>query len=171
LLFERGKLIVTDVQDGAALRGLLERAISASTGKAAMNAGAMLVSRAGKKPLQVVAGPIRPEMSALSGRAVAVAFITHPEKRPPSQAEMLRLLFGLTPAEVKLAASLLQANSLSEAADLIGVGRETVRSQLKSIFVKTGTRRQSQLIAMLVSLPGSIRGDNGVINTPRNSNF
>ncbi len=48
---------------------------------------------------------------------------------------------------------LLDGKSLLEAAELNNVGKETVRSQLKSIFGKTGTRRQSELIGLLARLP------------------
>ncbi len=81
-------------------------------------------------------------------------FITDPDQKAPARADTLRTLFRLTPAEVKLATVLLEGKSLSEAANLNQVGRETVRSQLKSIFIKTGTRRQSELIGLLLKVPG-----------------
>ena len=34
-----------------------------------------------------------------------------------------------------------------------GIGKETARSQLKSIFIKTGTKRQSELVSMLLASP------------------
>jgi DNA-binding CsgD family transcriptional regulator len=36
---------------------------------------------------------------------------------------------------------------------LNGIGRETVRTQIKSIFHKTGTQRQGELVRLLSSLP------------------
>jgi DNA-binding CsgD family transcriptional regulator len=83
-----------------------------------------------------------------------MVFITDPDQKAPAHADTLRALFHLTYAETKLAIVLLGGKSLSEAASLNRVGRETVRSQLKSIFIKTGTHRQSELIGLLLKLPG-----------------
>jgi len=56
-------------------------------------------------------------------------------------------------AEGRIALSLLEGSSLAEAAELNGVGVETARSQLKRVFLKTGTRRQAELVGLLASLP------------------
>ncbi len=115
-----------------------------------------------KRPLQIVAVPCWPETLTTPKRTAAVVFITDPDQRPLARPEALRILFGLTRAETKLAMVLLDGKSLSEAADLNDVGRETVRSQLKSIFLKTGTRRQSELIRLLLRLP---EGNTGTVLT------
>jgi DNA-binding CsgD family transcriptional regulator len=67
--------------------------------------------------------------------------------------EVLRTLFRLTPAETRLAQSILNGHSAAEAAELGGVSRETVKSQMNAIFSKTGTRRQGDLIRLLSRLP------------------
>lgn len=61
-------------------------------------------------------------------------------------------LYMLTPAERKLACKLVAGASLNEAADQLNLGRETVRSQLRSLFEKTGTNRQAQLVSLLQEL-------------------
>jgi DNA-binding CsgD family transcriptional regulator len=154
----RGELIAQERTARAALRAMLAAAINPGIGRDKSNANATLVSRSAKRPLQMVAIPLRLETSTVPEKAVAAVFITDPEQRPAARPEMLRALFGLTPAETKLATILLDGKSLSEAADGNGVGREIVRSQLKSIFLKTGTRRQSELMALMVGLPAGRTG-------------
>jgi DNA-binding CsgD family transcriptional regulator len=44
---------------------------------------------------------------------------------------------------------LLDGQKLESAARALGVGHETVRSQLKSLFAKTGTNRQADLVQAL----------------------
>lgn len=55
---------------------------------------------------------------------------------------------GLTPSERRIAHVLLDGGTPSEAADSTFLSVATVRSYLKSVFNKTGTHRQSELIAL-----------------------
>lgn len=61
-------------------------------------------------------------------------------------------LFGLTPSERLLCERLLDGDSLSEAADGLIIERETARTRLKSIFDKTSTSRQAELILLLTRI-------------------
>lgn len=54
-----------------------------------------------------------------------------------------------TGAEARLALRLLEGHDLASAAVLDGVGRETRRSQLKSLAAKLGLRRQTDLVRVL----------------------
>jgi DNA-binding CsgD family transcriptional regulator len=65
-------------------------------------------------------------------------------------------LFDLTPAEAKLAASLASGQALKSAAEASEIKFSTARSYLEQIFRKTGTKQQSQLVALLKSA-GSFR--------------
>ena len=58
--------------------------------------------------------------------------------------------YGLTPAELALAQSIAKGVSPREYADSRGVSIHTVRSQLKVVFSKTATSRQSQLAALML---------------------
>lgn len=75
--------------------------------------------------------------------------------RPPSPPpRRLRELFGLSPAEARLAAELATGASLDAVAERLGVQITTVRTQLRAVFAKTGTNRQSELIALLARVAG-----------------
>ena len=54
----------------------------------------------------------------------------------------------LSQAETRLVGELLAGGSLREISRRLGVHYETARSQLKTVFSKTGTRRQSELVAL-----------------------
>jgi len=62
-------------------------------------------------------------------------------------------LFALTASEARVAHAVTQGMSIDEIAARCGVDRETVRSQLKAVFAKTGTNRQAQLASLLAGLP------------------
>jgi DNA-binding CsgD family transcriptional regulator len=73
------------------------------------------------------------------------------DDRRPS-ADLLHGLFDLTPAEAELSRALLTGNTLQEIATERNTSIETVRKQLQSIFVKTGTSRQGNLLLLLSGL-------------------
>jgi DNA-binding CsgD family transcriptional regulator len=54
--------------------------------------------------------------------------------------------FDLTPAEARLVVHLVAGASLRSCAKALGIKYETVRSCLKSVFRKTGTHRQAELV-------------------------
>ena len=62
---------------------------------------------------------------------------------------LLKGLFDLTPAEARVAASLAAGQTVQEAAASSNIQVSTCRSYLERIFYKTGTRQQSQLVALL----------------------
>lgn len=152
LCLTNSRLVAKNQHEGATLRDLIAKAAATARFKSLSGGGAMLVLRVGKKPLQLLVSPLRSEGAALPGRAVVAVFLGAPERNPAVPAEVLRTLFGLTPAEARLAISLFEGRSLSEAAESNRVSRETVKSQLASVFLKTGTRRQSELVRLLACL-------------------
>ncbi|MDE2380534.1 MAG: helix-turn-helix transcriptional regulator [Bradyrhizobium sp.] len=64
----------------------------------------------------------------------------------------MRTVFDLTEAEARLAARLGSGQALDEIAHELRLSKETVRAQLKSVFAKTNTHRQSELAALLSRL-------------------
>ena len=111
--------------------------------------GSVAISRHGKKPFSISVHRFRCEQPTALKRAVVIVFIADSEQTLKTSPEATACLYGLTPAESRLTELLLSGLSLSEAADQNEVARETVRSQLKSIFNKTGVRRQTELLRLL----------------------
>jgi len=58
--------------------------------------------------------------------------------------------FNLSSAERQLCTLLLSGRTLRECADQLELSIETIRTRIKSIFFKTGTSRQSELISLLM---------------------
>jgi DNA-binding CsgD family transcriptional regulator len=71
---------------------------------------------------------------------------------PVPSEELLARAFSLSPAEIRLAQHLARGESLEQIAPRIGVKISTARSQLASIFTKTGLKRQARLVAVLARL-------------------
>jgi len=65
------------------------------------------------------------------------------------QMVFLQNRFNFTRAEARLVVRLATGISLKSSAKALGVGYETVRRHLKSVFLKTGTHRQAQLLLIV----------------------
>jgi DNA-binding CsgD family transcriptional regulator len=93
--------------------------------------------------------PAKPMNTPL--RRSAIVVMRDPDRRASVSAHVVGQLFGLTPAEATLATLLAQGADLDEAAAELGIRRNTARSQLQSIFMKTNAKRQSELVRMILS--------------------
>jgi DNA-binding CsgD family transcriptional regulator len=97
----------------------------------------------------------------LGERAVAAIYVTDPEQVSERPEVVLIRLYGLTPAEAKVAALIVRGMSARQAAEGLAISYNTVKSHLKRVFAKTGTKRQGDLIRLIVgraAQTGSIAG-------------
>ncbi|MEY2666081.1 MAG: hypothetical protein RLZZ384_252 [Pseudomonadota bacterium] len=83
---------------------------------------------------------------------LALILITEPNETL-SEVQLMGKLYGLSPAELRVANALLAGKSPGDYANEVGLTLNTVRSQLKNLFSKTNTCRQSELVALLSKLP------------------
>ncbi len=65
--------------------------------------------------------------------------------------KLTQQLFHLTPAETAVATHLSNGMSLEEAAEALGIKPNTARAHLRSIFSKTGVRRQTELVRLFLN--------------------
>ncbi|GGP27969.1 helix-turn-helix transcriptional regulator [Silvimonas amylolytica] len=89
----------------------------------------------------------------------ALVIIQDTAIRAMTQPHLLAQMFGLTPAEVRLAQALLENTTVEEFATSQGVSRTTVRTHLAHLFAKTGTSRQAELVRMLGLIIGFVTMD------------
>jgi DNA-binding CsgD family transcriptional regulator len=135
------------------LREALDHAISLAC--AELQPTGLCLPQPGTPPegwLRLAVAPIYFGGSSRSATCAAVWIVNTGSPSLPSD-ELLAALFGFSPAEARLARAVLTGCSASEYARHAGVRVATVRSQLHSIFVKTGVRRQAQLVALLSRVP------------------
>lgn len=71
-------------------------------------------------------------------------------------AALIQPTFGLSSAEARLVSALVAGRTLAEVATDTGVSRNTLRNQLSAIFAKTGTQRQTELVAIVVRALGAM---------------
>jgi DNA-binding CsgD family transcriptional regulator/PAS domain-containing protein len=149
-----GRLAAASPDATRQLHGLIMRA--ASPGRETRVGGSMAVTSPKRRvPLSLTVAPLRMHrFEFLRDRLAAIACVVDPESgaSPPQRA--LRDLFGLTPAESKVAMALFEGRTSKEAADHLGLSFHTVRVHLAHIFGKTQTNRQSELVRLMMGVTG-----------------
>lgn len=144
-------------RDDSALRQAIQEALATGAGRSGDGGHHLLVTRpSGKRPLSVLVTPLFPEdmtgTSRLAGpRPAASILVTDPENDGPETLTAAARMHGFTEAEATLVNALLAEGSLPRAAGRLGVSHETARSHLKSVFAKSGTNSQAQLVRLILT--------------------
>src|SRR5215469_10236182 len=94
--------------------------------------------------------------SRLAPRASAALFVTVKNGGAGPPAESIAAVFDLSPAEIRILQRLLAGRAPAEIADDLAVALPTVRKHLASIFAKTDTSRQSDLVRLATQLAGPV---------------
>src|ERR1700691_1002866 len=107
----------------------------------------IIVQRLAKRPLIIRALPLDSAARGPFLGARALLVFTDWDHRNRPQIDMLSRTFGLSPSEAKLASLIAAGISPEQAAEELGIARETARNQLKDVFSKTFTHGQGELVA------------------------
>ena len=116
--------------------------------------GCLRVNRSLGQPLALLVAPLHEAGSDRQGlQAGVLVFIHDPDHAPKLLADPLCWHFELTLAQARLAAALAAGYSVAECAETLGISVATARTHLRDIFAKTGARRQSDLVRLLLASP------------------
>jgi DNA-binding CsgD family transcriptional regulator/PAS domain-containing protein len=160
LRLRNGELEASNPREARGLQVLLVGARNSEMLPGIQPGGMMWLTRTSlRSPVSVEVLPFLAVASPVPGSVSAVVFVTDLARKAPTNVATLRALWKLTEAEADLALKLLNGMTLKEAAGARQTTLSTARSQLKTILGKTGTSRQSDLIALLsrfcLLVPGS----------------
>lgn len=170
LSLRRGRVVAADASEDACLQSLIAGAGGGRTTPASPPGGAMRISRPdARTSLQIVVVPATEPIRQWAGECHALVFLIDPSSRPKERAALMRQLYGLTPAEARLADRLLEGLDVREIAEQSGITLETARFHVKRVLGKTGTRRQSELMRLMLSLPGLVATSNEMDSNTRPS--
>jgi DNA-binding CsgD family transcriptional regulator len=105
----------------------------------------------GGDPYRIVVRPVPPDTDE---RKVAFfALLYAPNGLYRISAEVLRQVYGLTPAQAAVASSLFSGRSVEETANELDLSLNTVRTHLKQIFTKCEVNSQAELLHLLAMGP------------------
>jgi DNA-binding CsgD family transcriptional regulator len=153
-----GTVVCDNSCENRELQRLVRQALNSPYGSPAAVTEAVAVSRRdGRSRLGVLVRAV--PLGALSEgqhRPAVALFIRDSERgSQPSQATLMQL-FELTPAEALLALELAGGATLDEAAETLGIRRNTARAHLRSIFAKVGVTRQTMLVRAILNSVASL---------------
>ncbi|ASM74520.1 MULTISPECIES: response regulator [Roseobacteraceae] len=85
-------------------------------------------------------------------------FLASPNRRRVSEAVLIDL-YDLTPTEARIAGALASSARKADVAAELGVSQTTIAFHMRNLFEKTGTHRQADLIALILSGPMMIKSE------------
>lgn len=144
------------------LQTLVAKAICTGIGIGIEAGGTISLSRRNSaRPLSVLVSPLPTQglkhKFQVGFSPVATLLIGDPDKAVRSPVEVIAGLYGLTPAEANLASGLVGGLTLDQYAQTQQISRNTAATHLKRILSKTGTRRQSEFVKILLTGPAAHR--------------
>jgi DNA-binding CsgD family transcriptional regulator len=92
------------------------------------------------------------EFGGDSGAYAAIVFIADGAQEVHVDPALLQSAYGLTPAEAKVAVTLLESSSAQEAAEKLGTSPNTVNTQVKQIYAKLGVDSRTRFVKLLLGL-------------------
>ncbi|MBG0808378.1 helix-turn-helix transcriptional regulator [Methylosinus sp. H3A] len=143
----RERAIITDMRVDALFAQALARLriVGAPAGLQSLPVPA----REGNRPLVLHLAPIRGAAQDVFAAGDILLIVTELTIGATPDAALLQGLFDLTPAEARVARAIAAGRPASEIAGAHGVSAETVRTQLRAVFAKTGVSRQVDLVRLL----------------------
>lgn len=116
----------------------------------------LVVPRVNRRPFAVVVVPV-PNHEDVDGRPTSLVFLGDPEITPQPDTVLLTRMYGFTHTESKVAALLMQGKTVEDLAGALRITQHTARNHLKRLFAKTNTKKQPELVHMLLSSPAFLR--------------
>ncbi len=154
-----GTIIGANMNATASLRKLIHDAVQTGTGKGLAHGGTLRLVSANGRQLQILVTPLPAGTSPFGGDAMAAIFCSEPDAVAVVGAlsQTLEIMYRMTPAEAQLTEALVNGQSLKHYADSRCVSMNTVRTQLKAVTAKTGTKRQADLVRIVLTGPAVFR--------------
>jgi len=156
LRIERGVLVAFCTRAEVQLQQMIFGAAALETGRFLQHGGALSLPRPeGRRPLSAMVAPTGVTGIFPSSRSArVVVLIEEPSRASTAPSAAFAKDHKLSPAEGELAARLVSGLSLRQAAAALGIRDSTARSHLKRVFVKTGARRQAELVRRVLTYDG-----------------
>jgi DNA-binding CsgD family transcriptional regulator len=155
LQFSRGGTLVCGTSDQTTqLSQKIHAVVSTAAGEGSDTEHLMFIERpSGKRPLMIEIAPIRDSLGELeAGLRGALVYIVDLENQKAVSIRRLSVLYALTEAEADICRQMVGGQSAAEIAKARDVTEETVRTQFKAVYAKTGVRRRADLVRLALTV-------------------
>jgi DNA-binding CsgD family transcriptional regulator len=141
--------------DTAALQAMVASCASAG-------GGYVSAAREHGHPLSLLVIPLRDIVDWLPHeQPCAIIFVTDPDAVEPPDVVQLQRQFGLTPAESRFVLEILKGDGIAAAAERLDILPGTARTHMHRVLAKTGTKRQADLVRLILLTRHGAGGFNG----------
>lgn len=145
-----GRLVASDPDVNRALRDIF---LAAGSGDAAVGVKGVAVPLVARDGERYVAHVLPLSSGARSGAglgytAAAALFVQKAALATRSPPEVIARTYRLTPMELRILLGVVEVGGVPRVAETLGIGESTVKTHLKRLYEKTGTRRQADLVKL-----------------------
>ncbi|MDY6850064.1 MAG: LuxR family transcriptional regulator [Thermodesulfobacteriota bacterium] len=155
LTSHNGRPVLTDHSCDRRLKKLLRQCLDGAISHTFAGGGSITVQRPGRLNLYLLLRPVHPAMPLLAGETdVFVAIYCHdPQAAVRLDQERLRELYGLSAAEARVVVALVATPDSENLARQCCISLNTLRSHLKSVYLKTESNSRAELMKRLLTSP------------------
>lgn len=153
-LLKAGDIMLRDQSlEAAAVPVTLGEAIRALVGEQGLDHVRLRVEgQRGRQPLFMEGFRLPSRPWSLGNVPCAILLVRPPQRDRAGIAALLSALYRMTAAEADVAIRLFEGRSRAEISDLRAVTAETLRGQIKSIYAKTGSASEADLMRLLSAI-------------------
>jgi DNA-binding NarL/FixJ family response regulator len=150
----RGLLAAVDVEADAALHDAI---CAAAAGDEAMGTKGLAMALASQDDIRYIANvlPLTSGARRQAGRAhgaTAAVFVRKAGLDMPSALETIAQAYKLTARELSVLIGIVEVGGIPDVAAVLGLSDATVKTYLRTIFRKTATSRQADLVKLVAGL-------------------
>lgn len=154
-----GRLVTSDPNADRVLRQALAGTVLGDRATTSASISLHLAARDGSHHvghlLPLTAG--RRQRFGASYDACAVLFVSKAALDTIVAPDLIRKLFKLTPTELRVFLSIVEIGGVPDVARSMGIAESTIKTHLARIFIKTGTKRQADLVRLVAAFTPPIK--------------
>ncbi|MET4017422.1 LuxR C-terminal-related transcriptional regulator [Bradyrhizobium sp. S3.2.12] len=154
-----GRLVTSDLNADRMLRQALAGTALGDRSMTSASISLHLTARNGShyvgNLLPLTAG--RRQMFGAGYEACAVLFVSKAALETIVAPDLIRKLFKLTPAELRVFLAIVEIGGVPDVARSMGIAETTIKTHLTRIFTKTGTKRQADLVRLVAAFTSPIK--------------
>jgi DNA-binding CsgD family transcriptional regulator len=166
----QGRLLLADPELDDRLKSATRSAALAPLGRSLFAGETIVVSTPDGSPISLMVCPLPYDTAPVGPlEPLAVVFIADPDANLEPHHEMVKATYGLTSAETRVLIAVVNGRRPADFAAEAGLSLNTVKTQIKAVFAKTGCHREADLVRKIAGDPTMRMARNLVGEAPTNA--